>query len=457
MHPIDSEVASLRVPPHSVEAEQSVLGGLLIDNSAWDRASDLVSECDFYRLEHRLIFAAIGRLIVSGKPADVITVDDSLRIAGTDEDCGGLIYLNALAQSVPSASNIRRYAEIVRERAVLRRLIAVADEISTAALNPQGRAVADILDAAESSLQSVTGEGRRAAREPRRIDSLLVAAMDRINAAAEGDFGDCWPIGWPTLDRAMKGGLRPGKLIILAARPSVGKSSASMAMCLRIAGNGHPVLFLSQEMPDDELTDRAISSAAGVDGEAIASGHISDAGWGALVAGVEDLRGMPLWIDDQPAMTLMDIRSKARRIKGLKLLVVDYLQLCSSTLTRESRTAQVGEISRGLKALAKELGICVIALSQLNREVEKRPGKRPQMSDLRDSGEIEQDADSVLFLWPLTEKTESGSMPIGLDVAKNRGGRRPVSVMRFDPSIQRWHESTEQFEEFTAKTKAMDL
>lgn len=455
--PMDAEVAALRVPPHSIEAEQSVLGGLLIDNSAWDRVADLLAAGDFYRLEHRLVFDAIGRLVVAGKPADVITVHEDLRRAGRDEDCGGLEYLNALAQSVPSAANARRYAEIVRERSVLRRLVTAADEIASSAMNPQGRAVAEILDSAETALLGIAGDGRKAAREPRRMSDLLAAAMDRINAAAEGDLGACWPTGWPHLDRCMKGGLRPGKLVVLAARPSVGKSSASLALCIRVASAGHAALFLSQEMPDDELTDRALSCASEVDGESIASGRISDASWGALVSGVEDLGSLPLWIDDQPAMTLMDIRSKARRIKALKLLVVDYLQLCSSSLTRENRTAQVGEISRGLKALAGELGICVIALSQLNREVEKRPGKRPQLSDLRDSGEIEQDADAVLFLWPLVDHASDGSLPIGLDVAKNRGGKRGVAVMRFEPSIQRWHESIERLEDFEHKKKGGDL
>lgn len=449
---VDAEMAHLRVPPHSIEAEQSVLGGLLIDNAAWDRVADMVAESDFYRLEHKLTWRAIAQLVVAGKPADVITVHDALRQAGKADDCGGLDYLNALAMAVPSASNCRRYAEIVRERSVLRRLVAAADEIASAALNPGGKPVAGLLDSAEALILGIANETKRTAREPRRLGDLLPAAVDRINAAAEGDQADCWPTGVPMLDRCLKGGLRPGKLLVLAARPSVGKSSFSMALSQALAANGYPVLFLSQEMPADELVDRSLSAEARVDGEALSSGRsLSDDAWASITRAVEGLARHPLWVDDQPALKLLDIRAKARRVPGLKVLVLDYLQLCSSTLTRETRAAQVGEISRGLKALAKELGIAILALSQLNREVEKRPGKRPILADLRDSGEIEQDADAVLTLWPLADKPELGAFPVGLEVLKNRGGRRDAAVMRFESWCQRWTESTDRVEDFTRR------
>jgi replicative DNA helicase len=455
--PIDAEVAGLRVPPQSIEAEQSVLGGLLIDNAAWDRAADLLADGDFYRPDHRAIFAALGQLITAGKPADVITVHEQLRRADKAEDCGGLDYLNALAQAVPSASNLRRYAEIVRERSVLRRLVTAGDEIATAAMNTKGRPVATVLDEAEALVLGIANETKRAGREPKLMRDLITGVMDRINAAAEGDLGECWPTGWPSLDRYLKGGLRPGKLLILAARPGVGKSSASMSIGMRLARDGRGVLFLSQEMPADELTDRAAASVAGVSGEEITSGRLSDESWRALTEAVDEMARMPLWIDDQQALTLNDIRAKARRIKGLKVLVVDYLQLCSSTLTKENRTAQVGEISRGLKALSMELGICVIALSQLNREVEKRPGKRPQLSDLRDSGEIEQDADTILFLWPVEDYEGKTFVHAGMDVAKNRSGKRGVAVMGFDLERQRWLESTRRLDEFSPKSRGGDL
>jgi len=446
--PADEEVSRLRVPPHSVEAEQSVLGGLLNDNQAWDRAADVLAEADFYRHEHRLTFRAISQLIVANKPADVITVHDQLRMSGSDEECGGLEYLNALALAVPSASNLRRYAEIVRERAMLRKLVAAADAIAQSAMNAQGKGMTTILDEAEARILGIANETKRTAREPRPLRELTTAAVDRVNAAAEGKNNDAWPTGVPVLDRLLKGGLRPGKLMILAARPSVGKSSLAMSLALGLAGDGRATLFLSQEMPADELADRALSAEARIDGEALSEGRLNDAAWGRLAVAADSLSRRAMWVDDQPALTVMDIRAKARRIKGLKVLIVDYLQLCSSTLRGENRTAQVGEISRGLKALAKELGICVIALSQLNREVEKRPGKRPQISDLRDSGEIEQDADAILFLWPLAEAPENGAYPIGLDVAKNRSGRKGTAVLRFESWCQRWSESDQRVEDY---------
>lgn len=459
MPPVDADVQRLRTPPHSLEAEQSVLGGLLVDNSAWDRVADLLAAADFYRLEHKLAFDAIGRLVAANKPADVITVHEELRRMGKDEDCGGLDYLNALAMAVPSASNARRYAEIVRERSVLRRLVAAADEIAAAALSPQGKTLAGILDAAEARILGIATESKRSAREPRPMRDLLAPAVDRINAACEGAKGDTWPTGVELLDRCLKGGFKPGKLHVLAARPSVGKSSFAMSLALHLAKHGHTTLFLSQEMPADELTDRALSAEAFVDGEALSNGRqLSDNAWGRITAAVESLAQRDLWIDDQPALTVQDIRAKARRIKGLRVLVVDYLQLCASTLVRENRTAQVGEISRGLKALAKELGITVLALSQLNREVEKRPGQRPMISDLRDSGEIEQDADAVLFLWPLGRQPENGGFPVGLEVAKSRGGPKGSAVMNFKAWCQRWEPSEARIEDYTsARGRGGDL
>lgn len=453
----DADLARLRVPPHSIEAEQSVLGGLLIDNRAWDRVADVLSEADFYRLEHRLAWRAVAQLVVAGKPADVITVHDALRQAGKDEDVGGLEYLNALAQAVPSAANARRYAEIVRERSVLRRLISAADEIAAAAMNPQGNPVASLLDSAEALILGIANESKRTAREPRLMRELLTAAVDRINAAGEGEQPDVWATGVPLLDRCLKGGLRPGKLLVLAARPSVGKSSFAMHLAQKLAADGHTALFLSQEMPADELADRAISAHAQVDGEALGSGRLGDTAWARVTTAVDALARQPLWVDDQPALKLLDIRAKARRIPGLQVLVLDYLQLCSSTLSRESRAAQVGEISRGLKALAKELGICILALSQLNREVEKRPGRRPILADLRDSGEIEQDADAVLTLWPLADKPEHGAYPIGLEILKNRGGRRDAAVMSFASWCQRWSESDARVDDYGRRGLGGDL
>lgn len=430
----------------SREAEQSVLGSVLLDNTAFDVTSPILQAEDFADGQHRRIWLAVSRLIVAGKPADPITVHAAIE-PDSDEV---LSYLNALAQAVPSARNARRYAEIMRDSA-LQRAIREAAEDAQMLANGDGKP-AEKLDGIAALFGKLE---RRNTTEPRRLSELLTQRLDAINALAEGTQTPGWPTRHAHINTSMRGGLRPGQLIVLAARPGVGKSSFGMDLLIGLADDALPGLFISQEMPADELTDRALSNAAHVGGGAIGCGRLSDDEWGRLTEGVERLAKLQLWIDDKPAQTLLDIRSKARSIKGLKLLAVDYLQLCSSTLSKESRTAQVGEISRGLKALAKELGICVIALSQLNRDVEKRAGKRPQLSDLRDSGEIEQDADAVWFLWPLAEENEHEPWRrVGFEIAKNRSGRKGAAVMRFHPATQQWQESTERISDFGPRAAA---
>ncbi|NBD21484.1 replicative DNA helicase [Aquabacterium fontiphilum] len=401
------EVAKLRVPPHSIEAEQSVLGGLLLDNSAWDRASDILNESDFYRLEHQLIFLAIQKLVNASKPADVITVYEQLQMMGKGDDVGGLAYLNALAQSVPSAANIRRYAEIVRERAVLRKLVSASDEIATNAFNPQGRTVSDILDEAEAKIMKIGEEGSRNKQGFHAMDGLVVDLLDRVQELADNGAEDVTGVrtGFIDMDR-MTAGLQKGDLIILAARPSMGKTAFALNIGENVAVNeGLPVAVFSMEMGASQLALRMVGSIGRINQQNLRTGRLSDDEWSRLSETVEKLRSANVFIDETPGLSPNELRARARRLARqfggtLGLIIVDYLQLMSgSGGNEENRATVIGEISRGLKALAKELQCPVIALSQLNRSVETRPDKRPMMSDLRESGAIEQDADVIMFIY----------------------------------------------------------
>ena len=402
----DDEVARLRVPPHSIEAEQSVLGGLLIDNGAWDRAGDLLTESDFYRYEHRQIFGAIGALIQATKPADVITVFEQLQSLGKAEECGGVPYLNALAQSVPSAANLRRYAEIVRERAILRKLVAASDEIATNAFNPQGRSVSQILDEAEGKIFKIGEEGSRTKQGFQPIDQLVVALIDRVNELAENGAEDVTGVRTGFYDRdRMTAGLQPGDLIVLAARPSMGKTAFALNIAENVAVHeGLPVVVFSMEMGASQLALRMVGSLGRIDQSGLRTGRLRDDEWGRLTEAVDKLGKASIFIDETPALNPAELRARSRRqarqCGKLGLIVVDYLQLMSgSGGGEENRATEIGEISRGLKALAKELQCPVIALSQLNRSVETRTDKRPMMSDLRESGAIEQDADVIMFIY----------------------------------------------------------
>ncbi len=403
----DDEVARLRVPPHSNEAEQSVLGGLLLDNLAWDRAADLLTESDFYRYEHRLIFTAMGALINASKPADVITVFEQLQTHGKADECGGLSYLNALAQSVPSAANIRRYAEIVRERAVLRKLIGAADEIATQAFNTQGRAVSQILDEAEGRIFKIGEEGSRSKTGFQGIDRLVADLIDRVNELAENGAEDVTGVrtGFYDLDK-YTAGLQKGDLLVLAARPSMGKTAFALNIAEHVAvQEGLPVLVFSMEMGASQLALRMVGSLGRIDQSNLRTGRLQNDEWERLSEAVDRLGRVQLFIDETPALNSAELRARARRMARqfggtLGLVVVDYLQLMSgNSSSEENRATEIGEISRGLKALAKELQCPVIALSQLNRSVESRTDKRPMMSDLRESGAIEQDADVIMFIY----------------------------------------------------------
>ena len=401
----DRQVAQLRTPPHSIEAESSVLGGLLLDNGAWERVGDLLKEADFYRYEHKLVFAAIGSLIESNKPADVITVDEHLKNQGKAEEAGGLVYLNSLAQYVPSAGNIRRYAEIVRERSILRKLVAASDEISTSAFNPQGKAVEKILDEAEQKIFRIGEEGSRLKQGFQGMESLVVQLLDRVEEMSQNpnDITGV-PTGFYDLDR-MTSGFQAGDMIVLAARPSMGKTAFAVNIAEHVALNeGLPVAIFSMEMGASQLAVRIVGSIGRLDQGHLRTGKLTDEEWPRLTEAVEKLRNISLHIDETPSLTPTELRASARRLARqcgkLGLIVVDYLQLMTgSSSNGENRATELGEISRGLKMLAKELQCPVIALSQLNRSVETRTDKRPMMSDLRESGAIEQDADVIMFIY----------------------------------------------------------
>ena len=434
----DEEVARLRVPPHSVEAEQSVLGGLLLDNMAWDRAAELLTDSDFYRYEHRLIFSAVAALVQHSRPADVITVFEHLQSLGKADDCGGLAYLNALAQSVPSAANMRRYAEIVRERAVLRKLIGASDEIATAAFNREGRNVSQILDEAESKILKIGEEGSRQQQGPQSMDKLVVALLDRVNELAETDAGDVTGVrtGYFEMD-SMTAGLQKGDLIVLAARPSMGKTAFALNIAEHVSVKEElPVLVFSMEMGASQLALRLVGSLGRINQQNLRTGRLADDEWGRLAEAVDKLGKVQMFIDETAALTVAELRARARRMARqfggtLGLIIVDYLQLMSgSGGSDENRATELGEISRGLKALAKELQCPVIALSQLNRSVESRTDKRPMMSDLRESGAIEQDADIILFIYRDDYYNKESKEPgvAEILIAKQRNG--PVGTVR---------------------------
>ena len=375
----DRQIAQLRVPPHSIEAESSVLGGLLLDNAAWDRVNDLLGEGDFYRYEHRLIYGAMAALINGSRPADVITVFEQLQSQGKAEETGGLAYLNSLAQYVPSAGNIRRYAEIVRERAILRKLVAASDEIATNAFNPQGRPVATILDESEQKIFNIGEEGSRMKRGFQAMDSLVVDLLDRVQEMADNPNDVTGvPTGFYDLDR-MTAGLQAGDMIVLAARPSMGKTAFAINIAEHVALNeGLPVAVFSMEMGASQLAVRIVGSIGRINQGHLRTGKLTDEEWPRLTEAIERLRQISLHIDETPGLTPSELRANARRLARqcgkLGLIVVDYLQLMSGSSSDggDNRATELGEISRGLKMLAKELQCPVIALSQLNRSVETR-------------------------------------------------------------------------------------
>lgn len=392
-----------KLPPHALEAEQAVLGALMIDNRAWDRVCDVLSASDFYRHEHRLIYETIGGLSDRSQPFDVLTIADALRTSGQLEKAGSEAYLYELAQNTPSAANITAYADIVRERSVLRQLIATGTDITDSAFNPNGRDTKDLLDTAEQLVFQIA-EQRSRGVGPTKISDLLARTTDQIDKLYHSDSALTGiPTGFTDLDN-MTSGLQSGDMVVIAGRPSMGKTTFAMNIAEHAAIKGDkPVLVFSMEMPAEQLTMRMLSSLGRIDQHRVRTGKLRDEDWARISSAVSILGEANLYIDDTPALTPMEMRARARRISrahdGIGLVVIDYLQLMRLASTKENRTTEISEISRSLKALAKELRVPVIALSQLNRGLESRTDKRPVMSDLRESGAIEQDADVIAFIY----------------------------------------------------------
>lgn len=404
----DTQIDQIKLPPHSVEAEQSVLGGLLLEASALDKISDLMTDEDFYRQEHRLIFRQIVRLSELAKPVDVITVAEALEIAGELDKVGGLPYLGSLAQNVPSAANIRRYGEIVRERSIMRKLAEVGSDIASSAYNPTGRDAAQLLDEAESKVFEIAEAGSKGKQGFIAMPPLLSQVVERIETLyARDNPSDITGIatGFTDLDR-MTSGLQPGDLVIVAGRPSMGKTALAINIAENVAMDSKlPVAIFSMEMGASQLAMRMLGSVGKLNQHDLRTGRLQDDDWGRLTHALGKLNDAPIHIDESAALSALDLRARSRRLhrqnNGLGLIVVDYLQLMSSNVGRasENRATEISEMSRSLKALAKELHVPVMALSQLNRSLEQRPNKRPVMSDLRESGAIEQDADLILFIY----------------------------------------------------------
>ncbi|WP_370626588.1 replicative DNA helicase [Polynucleobacter sp. 31A-FELB] len=400
----DAALQALKVPPHSVEAEQSLLGGLLIDNTAWDRLGGVLTDKDFYRPEHALIYKVIQRLVGDNHPADVITVHEAVK-SEQGGDLVGIDYLNSLAQSTPSAANIKGYADIVRDRSILRRLIEVSDNIVNSAFVPEGRSVRTLLDEAESRILQIGEEGSRKT-DYLEIEPLLKTVVARIDELYNRQGGsDITGIatGFIDLDKQTSG-LQKGDLVIVAGRPSMGKTAFALNIAENVAlAEGLPVVVFSMEMSGEQLAARLLGSVGRVDQGRMRTGKLQDDEWPRVTDAIARLSNTQILIDETGALSSLELRARARRIARnfggtLGLVVIDYLQLMSGSGS-ENRATEISEISRSLKSLAKELQCPVVALSQLNRGLEQRPNKRPIMSDLRESGAIEQDADLIMFIY----------------------------------------------------------
>ncbi|HDI3253596.1 TPA: replicative DNA helicase [Vibrio cholerae] len=402
----DAQVDAIKVPPHSLEAEQSVIGGLLLDNERWDTVSEHVMTQDFYSRPHRLIFDGVKSILEAGKPLDLITLSEYLEQREQLEDVGGFAYLADLAKNTPSAANINAYAEIVAERALVRNLIGVANEIADAGYDPQGRNAEDLLDLAESKVFAIA-EARTTENEgPKNVDSILERTLERIELLYKTPQDGVTGVNTGFTDLNKKtAGLQGSDLIIVAARPSMGKTTFAMNLCENAAmEQDKPVLIFSLEMPAEQIMMRMLASLSRVDQTKIRTGQLDDEDWARISSTMGILMEKKnMYIDDSSGLTPTEVRSRARRIArehgGLSLIMVDYLQLMRVPALTDNRTLEIAEISRSLKALAKELNVPVVALSQLNRSLEQRADKRPVNSDLRESGSIEQDADLIMFIY----------------------------------------------------------
>lgn len=416
-------------PPHSLEAEQSVLGGLMLDNRAWYELSDKLAEEDFYTEQHRLIFRAIGRLLSATKPCDFVTLSEQLRLEGRLEQAGGIAYLGMLAADTPGAANIRTYAEIVRERSILRSLIAAGQDIAGLGFEPDGREYGTLVDLAEQTVFRIRERGERAQSGYFQMPPLINHIEEKLERLKrEPDSFNGIPTGFIDFDK-LTNGLHPSDLVIIAGRPAMGKTSFAMNIAEHVAiADKQPVAVFSMEMSAEQLAMRVLSSFGRIDQQRLRTGDLDDTDWSRLASTGGLLREAPLYIDETGSLSPLDLRARARRIAarhGLKLIVVDYIQLMQVPSTRDNRTNEISEISRSLKALAKELNVPVIAISQLSRGVESRDNKRPRMSDLRESGGIEQDADVIAFVYRDEYYTKEQCPEPGVAeiiIAKHRNG-----------------------------------
>jgi replicative DNA helicase len=433
-------------PPHSVEAEQSVLGALLIDGTAWDQVADVVRAEDFYRPDHRLIFEAFGELVAAGRPGDVITVSEQLERRARLVDAGGLAYLGTLARDTPTAANARSYALIVHEHALLRRLLVAGRQIAASVFGEQGLAARDLVDQAEALVFDIAEQGARGREGAVRVGNLLPTLIDKIDEwHSNPDTLRGLATGFAEFDR-LTGGLRAGDLVVIAGRPSMGKTTlaVNIAEFAAVSPDIHAsVAIFSMEMPSEQLVTRMLSSIGHVPLNSIRTGRISDDDWVRITAATSQLSEAKIFIDESPGLTPTELRARARRIKrehGLGLVVVDYLQLMQVAGTKENRATEIAEISRGLKALAKELQVPVIALSQLNRGVEQRQEKKPVMSDLRESGAIEQDSDMILLIYrdEVYDRNTTKKGIAEIDLAKHRNGEIGTFLLTFQGQYSRF-------------------
>lgn len=399
------DTSILKVPPHSLEAEQSVLGGLMIDNASWDAVADRVSEVDFYSTANKTVFRAIESLTENAKPIDGVTLSEWLESNNELDNIGGVPYIATLVNNTPSVANISHYADIVRERSILRQLIRVANDIGDSAFNPDGLKVPEILDHAEAKVFEIADQGAKSRNGFEKLSSIIPKVVDRLELLREsGSHITGVPTGFKDLDRKTAG-LQESDLIIVAGRPSMGKTSFAMNLVENVALEAKkPVAVFSMEMPADQLLLRMLSSLSQVKSQNLRTGQLSADDWTRVISTTTILSAAPIFIDDTPALTPSELRARVRRLKreqgDLGLVMIDYIQLMQgSTGSRENRATEISEISRNLKSLAKEMQVPVVALSQLNRSLEQRPDKRPIMSDLRESGAIEQDADIIMFIY----------------------------------------------------------
>ena len=441
------ELAGAPLPPHSVEAEQAVLGGLLLDPAAWDNVADVLTADDFYRADHKLIFQAIAGLAATSKPTDVVTVVGELERRSELEQAGGQVTVMTLSRDTPTAANVRAYADIVRERSILRQLVTAGSEIASAVFNNEGETARELVDKAEQKVFEIAEMGFRGKQGAQAVRALLPAVIDQIDEAfANPDSLRGLPTGFADFDK-MTGGLRPGDLVIVAGRPSMGKTTLAVNMAeyaaLHTRDKPASVAIFSMEMPSEQVITRMLSSIGGVPLHNLRSGKISDDDWVRITSATSQLSEAKIFIDETPALSPTELRARSRRVKrehGLDLIVVDYLQLMQVPGNRENRATEISEISRGLKVLAKELSCPVIALSQLNRGVEQRENKKPVMSDLRESGAIEQDADMILLIYREEvydrQTTKKGIAEI--DLVKHRNGEIGTFVLTFQGQFTRF-------------------